>query len=368
MHGRAWRVAAATLTALALVLLFALRFVGLYSHQALAVVLVAGLLWAILGRGGLAWRGRLQAGLRRRFWRNHEPAEMADAVGRAGFWAITTAACIWVFPRSAEFVPIMAALGAIGALRVAATFVAAPYSNRLVTLGMVLGGALLLVDFGRAFQRPPATVQIAPPFEGAWLVAQGGPSPLQNHHLSAYNQQFAIDLVRLENGYVFDPSGNTEGNAAAFGWGQALLSPADGRVAFARDDMEDTDGPGLVSEPGDAAGNVVVIELDSGLFVLLAHLQHRSLRVKEGDAVRVGDGLAAVGNSGNTTLPHLHLQVQTHVDLWDPDNRSIPFAFGPEERVAVRNDRIRGRGPTLASTASTGFNGRNRPRERRAIR
>ena len=343
MHGRSWRLAAVTLTAAALVLLFALRFVGLYSHQALAVVLVAGLLWAILGRGGLAWKGRWQAGRRRRFWRNHEPAEMADAVGRAGFWAIATAACIWVFPRSAEFPPLMAALGAIGVLRVAVTFVAAPYSNRLVTLAMVLGGALLLVDFGRSFQRPGALVQIAPPFEGDWLVAQGGPSPLQNHHLAAYNQRFALDLVLLENGYVFDPSRVAEGNAAVYGWGQPLLSPADGRVAFTRDDMEDSDGPGLVAESGDAVGNVIVIELDSGLFVLLAHLRHESVQVREGDPVRVGDALAAVGNSGNTTLPHLHLQVQTHVDLWDPENRSVPFAFGSGERVSVRNDRIPGR-------------------------
>lgn len=344
MHGRTRRLAAVTLTAVALVLLFTLRFVGLYSHQALAVVLVAGLLWAILGREGLAWKGRLQAGLRRSFRRTHEPGEMVDAVGRAGFWAITTAACIWVFPRSAEFPPVMAALGAIGVLRVAATFVAAPYSNRLVTLVMVLGGALLLFDLGRSFQRPAALVQIAPPFEGDWLVAQGGSSPLQNHHLAAYNQQFALDLVRLENGYIFDPSGNTEGNAAVYGWGQPLLSPADGRVTFTRDDMEDADGPDLVGETEDVVGNVIVIELDNGLFVLLAHLQHGSLRVKEGDSVRIGDALAAVGNSGNTTLPHLHLQVQTHVDLWDPENRSIPFAFGSEERVAVRNDRIPGRG------------------------
>ena len=343
MRSRAWRLATAAATAVALVLLFALRFVGLYSHQALVVVLVAGLLWAVLGFGGLGWKGRLQKGWRRRSWRNHEPVEMADAIGRAAFWAITAATCVWMFPRSTEFLPIMAVLGAIGVLRVAVTFVAAPYSNRLVTLAMVFGGALLLVDLGRSFQRPAAIARIAPPFAGEWLVVQGGPSPLQNHHLAAYNQHFAIDLVRLENGYIFDPSADTEGNAAVYGWGQPLLSPADGRVVFMRDDMEDADGPGSVGAAGDAAGNVIVIELDNGLFVVLAHLRHGSLRVREGDSVRVGEELANVGNSGNTTLPHLHLQVQTHVDMWHPDNRSIPFAFGPDDRVSVRNDRIRGR-------------------------
>ncbi len=98
----------------------------------------------------------------------------------------------------------------------------------------------------------------------------------------------------------------------------------------------------FVTDNADAAGNVVVIELDTGLFVVLAHLRQGTLRVGEGDRVRKGDTLALVGNSGNTTLPHLHLQVQTHVDLWNPDNRSVPFAFEPAGRVLGRNDRVDG--------------------------
>ena len=200
----------------------------------------------------------------------------------------------------------------------------------------------MLVDLGRTVVRGSAAVQIAAPFGGEWLVVQGGPSPLQNHHLAAYNQRYAIDLVRLENGYVFDSSGEAEGNAAAYGWDQPLLSPVDGQVVFARDDMEDADGTGSVSSEADAAGNVIVIELDNGLFIVLAHLRYGSLRVETGDEVQTGEPLARTGNSGNTTLPHLHIQVQTHADLWDPNNQSVPFAFGADERVPVRNDRISG--------------------------
>ncbi len=43
MQGRTWMIATVALTIIALTALFALRFVGLYSHQALAVVLVVGL-------------------------------------------------------------------------------------------------------------------------------------------------------------------------------------------------------------------------------------------------------------------------------------------------------------------------------------
>lgn len=149
--------------------------------------------------------------------------------------------------------------------------------------------------------------------------------------------------MRLENGYVFDAAGEVNSNAGAYGWEQPILSPADGQVVFTRNDMEDAQGVGTVSSAADAAGNVIVIELDNGLFVVLAHLRQGSVRVENGDSVRTGDLLAQVGNSGNTTMPHLHLQVQTHADLWDPDNRSVPFAFDPDGRVPVRNDRVRGR-------------------------
>ena len=341
MHDRAYRIVIAALTLVALASLLALRFVGLYSHQVLALFLLLGVFWAILGPGGIAWKGRLRIEVRRALGLNWDRHESLNAACRAGFWGVSTAACIWVFPRSAEFLPYMAVLGGIGVLRVAACFVTPRQSITVASLAMAIAGAVMLADLGRTLVRGSATVQIAPPFRGEWLVLQGGASPLQNHHLSAYNQHFAIDLVRLENGSIFDATVEVGGNAAVFGWEQPLLSPADGRVVFTRDGVKDARGVGTVSTAADAAGNVIVVELDSGLFAVLAHLRQGSLQVENGDSVRTGDILARVGNSGNTTMPHLHLQVQTHADMWDPDNRSVPFAFNTDGRVPVRNDRVR---------------------------
>ena len=53
-----------------------------------------------------------------------------------------------------------------------------------------------------------------------------------------------------------------------------------------------------------------------------------------------------------TTMPHLHLQVQTHVDLWDPDDRSVPFGFEPDGRV-------------LAATTASGRHRAGRDPQRR---
>ncbi len=43
---------------------------------------------------------------------------------------------------------------------------------------------------------------------------------------------------------------------------------------------------------------------------LLAHLQRQSVAVGAGSRVDIGTVLGAVGNSGRSPLPHLHLQVQ----------------------------------------------------------
>jgi hypothetical protein len=338
MRKHAYPVVTTLLTALGLAGVFGLRLVGLYSHQALALVLLTGCLWAIGSRAWLGRRGRLHprppAGLRGPENRPH----LLEAVGRAGFWTLAAAACLAVFPRSAELTTLIAVVVAVSLLRFVASFGVPRRTNPGPTLVMAAGALVLAFDLARAFVGAPAAeVRIAPPFEGAWVVLQGGDSPLQNHHLVAYNQHFALDLVRLKDGRIF---ADGDGNAAVHSWEEPLTSPADGTVVLARGGMEDADGANFVTELEDAAGNVVVIELDSGHFVVLAHLRQGTLRVREGDRVRTGDPLALVGNSGNTTMPHLHLQVQTHPDLWDEDNRSVPFAFGPEGRVLARNDRV----------------------------
>ena len=338
MRNRVYAVVTTLLTMLSLGGLLSLRFVGFYSHQALAVVLLLGFGWAVVSRVWLAWKGHLYPRLLRGFLQRESWPQRLQAVGRASFWAAAAVACLAVFPNSAEMTPIIAVLAGVAVLRIAASFLVSRRTNAGPTLVMAVTVAVLVFDLGRGFIGSPAPmVRLAAPFEGEWLVLQGGQSPLQNHHLSAYNQWFALDLVRLENSRIF--TGET-GNAAVHSWEQPLLSPADGTVVVASDTMEDAEGANFVTDRADAAGNVIVIGLDTGHFVVLAHLRQGTLRVGEGDRVRKGDLLARVGNSGNTTMPHLHLQVQTHVELWDPDNRSVPFGFEPDGRVLARNDRI----------------------------
>lgn len=345
MRSRTYAIVTTLLTLMALGGLLSLRILGLYSHQALAVMLLLGLGWAVVSRIWLARKQRLYRGLFREFRERERRSHLFQAVGRGSFWAVASIACLTVFPRSAEMTPLIAVLAGVSCLRVGASFLISSRTNVGPTVIMAACMLVLVFDLGRAvLGGPVARTQIAPPFEGEWLVLQGGRSPLQNHHLAAYNQAFALDLVHLGDGRIFSDG---TGNASVHSWEQPLLSPVDGTVVLARGEIEDSEGANVVTDPADAAGNVIVIEFDAGYFVVLAHLRHGTLRVGEGDRVRTGDPLALVGNSGNTTMPHLHLQVQTHADLWDPDNRSIPFGFEPDGDVLSRNDRIGAEALTL---------------------
>ena len=49
------------------------------------------------------------------------------------------------------------------------------------------------------------------------------------------------------------------------------------------------------------------------------------MRVRPGDEVTVGQELAACGNSGNTTQPHVHVQVMDSPEL--RTGRGLPVAF-----------------------------------------
>ncbi|MGO2110475.1 MAG: M23 family metallopeptidase [Pseudoclavibacter sp.] len=72
------------------------------------------------------------------------------------------------------------------------------------------------------------------------------------------------------------------------------------------------------------AGNHVYIESD-GVVVALCHLQRASVEVRLGQRVRPGDAIARCGNSGNSTEPHLHIQVIDSVRI--EHAHAVPLTF-----------------------------------------
>lgn len=96
------------------------------------------------------------------------------------------------------------------------------------------------------------------------------------------------------------------------------------------------------------AGNHVTIEHADGEYSVLAHLQEGSTTVAEGDSVAAGDVIGKCGNSGHSTEPHLHYQLQDGPNFWTAAGLVPRFAGVDVERyVATASEE----GP-YAATAS----------------
>ncbi len=63
-------------------------------------------------------------------------------------------------------------------------------------------------------------------------------------------------------------------------------------------------------------GNYVIIKHKHGIYTRYAHMS--TIRVQKGDQVSQGDIIGTIGNTGNTTGPHLHYEVHIGSDVVDP--------------------------------------------------
>lgn len=111
------------------------------------------------------------------------------------------------------------------------------------------------------------------------------------------------------NSYHGDPLKNEN----YYAYGTPLMAVADGVTAATKDSIPQS-VPGANSRAvpitmTTVGGNYVAIDIGHGRYALYAHLQPGSLRVKAGDRVKRGQVIALLGNSGNSTEPHVHFQI-----------------------------------------------------------
>lgn len=124
------------------------------------------------------------------------------------------------------------------------------------------------------------------------------------------SQRFAIDYEKLGDGRkIF--TGDAKNPENYFCYGEDVLAVADGVVASMEDGLPNQI-PGKLPAGLDinqADGNHIILQIGPGHYALYAHLKPGSIRVKPGDRVRAGQVLGQVGNSGNTSEPHLHFHL-----------------------------------------------------------
>ncbi len=202
--------------------------------------------------------------------------------------------------------------------------------NFLVALGSLFL-ALQLVQLERG---PEDAVAIDLPFEGVWFVASGGRSALVNGHYPLRAQRHALDLFQVRDGKTH--RGGADLLTNYYTYSKRLLAPGDGRVTVVIDSRPDA--PVGDSDLEHPEGNIVVVDIGGGRYVLYAHLKQGSARVRVGDRVVSGQDIGLVGDSGNSDEPHLHIQVQNSstFEISDDDLETFPILF--RDTIVMRDD------------------------------
>ena len=191
-------------------------------------------------------------------------------------------------------------------------------------------------------------VDLATPLPpGTYLVANGGTAFEINAHAEFLDQTIprhrnywgtahGVDLIAL-NRWGLRADGLTPTDPQRYIiFGRPVIAPCAGQIIVAIDGLPDMQVPQV--DRAHLAGNHVILRC-ADADILLGHFRKGSVRVRVGQTLATGDAIAQVGNSGNTSEPHLHINAQL------PGTVTAPFAGAPipiriEGRYLVRNNRF----------------------------
>ncbi|WP_432149289.1 M23 family metallopeptidase [Streptomyces sp. bgisy029] len=200
----------------------------------------------------------------------------------------------------------------------------------------------------RGEPRPP--VEVDPPVTGRWSALNSPADKVPSHGTHVYGQTYAIDIVAEPEVADGEPPARPafrwlwplfRRNRAFPAFGVPLLAVADATVVRVSDGQRDhlsrNSLPALaylmlvegairsILGVHRVFGNHVILDLGDGTYAAYAHVRRGSLLVKAGDTVRAGEEIGRVGNSGNSSEPHLHLQLMDGPDL--DTARGVPFTW-----------------------------------------
>lgn len=182
----------------------------------------------------------------------------------------------------------------------------------------------------------PDVRSFGPPLAGKGWVAINGCCAVDVGHRSTglpidggihFAQRFAIDWMKLDGkGRVL--AGDIADPASYPAYGAEVLAIADATVAEVLDGLPDQVPP---NHPPHSAmtldnvlGNHVILKIDEQTYAVFAHLKPGSVRVKQGQRVRRGQVLGLLGNSGNTSAPHLHMHLMSGPSL---GSEGLPYVI-----------------------------------------
>ncbi|WP_438317915.1 M23 family metallopeptidase [Sporosarcina sp. FA9] len=208
--------------------------------------------------------------------------------------------------------------------------------TQLFTIGMylfliVLFGTYNVFAFTSYSTDDPAIELQFPLKDGAYYIGQGGNHVLLNYHQEYLPQQYALDILKV-NTFGIRANGLYPKNLDKYQiYGEELYSPCAGKVIEAQNRLPDFTPP--ESDPKNATGNYIALICDhSDATIYIAHMQEGSVMVTPDEKVQAGQKIGNVGNSGNTSEPHLHIHAEK-------DGVGIPIQFN--NKFLARNNLMR---------------------------
>lgn len=198
---------------------------------------------------------------------------------------------------------------------------------------VAIAGALSGMTYGDA-----RAAQLSFPLDdGVYIAGHGGNSPALNYHNVNEAQQYALDILALNAAGVRALGVYPTDLDRYVAFGQDIYSPCAGEIIEIVDDLPDLQPPEMDSE--NLAGNHVVVRCaEQEVDVVLAHMMAGSVTATEGQIVKAGEALGRLGNSGNTSEPHLHIHAVRTGSGSMLDGEGVPILF--DGRFLVRNSLV----------------------------
>ena len=143
-----------------------------------------------------------------------------------------------------------------------------------------------------------------------------------------YPERYSIDIMEVDDeGNLF--VGDSNLNESWLCYGTELLASADGvvaRVVKGEPDNKPGESPPFPISLANGAGNIVILHIGDGIYILYAHLIPGSNdHLEVGDFVEKGDVIGLLGNTGQSGAPHLHYQVMDGNSIAQAEG--VPFVF-----------------------------------------